>query len=242
MRTMLRSNALMATGPSAAPSPRPAEAIGGRRVCRSRTRRFVAILRPDSRGQAIAEFALLVPILFVLIMGLIEFAVAFNAVLGIQRASQNGAHMASIAGNILGADCLILDQIENDLQPPLNKAKIQEVQIERSSMAGNVVYAVTAYSRTGSTSCELNNDTTMTVPYTRTQNDYPVNQRCNVLSGCAAMTPTRSTVDNIGVMIRYRYDWITPLGDLLPFVGGDADGSRGWTFSKRNVFRMEPNL
>ena len=31
-------------------------------------------------------------------------------------------------------------------------------------------------------------------------------------------------------------------GDLLPFVGGDKDGSRGWTFSKRNVFRMEPNL
>jgi Flp pilus assembly protein TadG len=235
----------MAIGPSAAPSPRPADAGDrrrARRARRARTHRIIALLRPDSRGQAVAEFALLVPVLFVLIMGLIEFAVAFNAVLGIQRASQNGAHMASIAGNLLGADCLILDQIENDLQPPLNKARIQEVQIERSSMAGNVVYATTAYSRTGSTTCEINDSLTMTVPYTRTQNGYPVNQRCNVLSGCAAMSPARSTVDNIGVMIRYRYDWVTPLGDLLPFVGGDADGSRGWTFTKRNVFRMEPNL
>ena len=33
-----------------------------------------------------------------------------------------------------------------------------------------------------------------------------------------------------------------PLGTLLPFVGGDRDPSRGWTFAKRNVFRMEPNL
>lgn len=232
----------MATGPSAAPSLPPADRGGRRRARRSWRRLAVAVLRPSSRGQAIAEFALLVPILFVLIMGLIEFAVAFNAVLGIQRASQNGAHMASIAGNILGADCLILQQIEEDIQPPLNKARVQEVQIERSSMAGNVVYAVTAYTRTGSTSCDLNNNTTLTVPYTRTQNGYPVNQRCNVLSGCAAMSPARTTVDNVGVMIRYRYDWVTPLGDLLPFVGGSADGSRGWTFQKRNVFRMEPNL
>jgi Flp pilus assembly protein TadG len=232
----------MATGPSAAPSPRPAEPGGRRRARRSWTRTAIAILRPHSRGQAIAEFALLVPILFVLIMGLIEFAVAFNAVLGIQRASQNGAHTASIAGNMVGADCLILDQIESDLQPPLNEDRIREVQIERSSMAGNTVYAVTSYSRTGSMSCELNDGTTKTVPYTRTQNDYPANQRCNVLSGCPTLTPARSTVDNVGVMIRYRYDWITPLGDLLPFVGGDADGSRGWTFQKRNVFRMEPAL
>ena len=31
-------------------------------------------------------------------------------------------------------------------------------------------------------------------------------------------------------------------GTLLPFVGGDRDASTGWTFQKRNVFRMEPNL
>jgi hypothetical protein len=56
------------------------------------------------------------------------------------------------------------------------------------------------------------------------------------------MTPARSTVDNIGVMIRYRYTWVTPLGTLLPFVGGDGTEGAGWTFQKRNIFRMEPNL
>ncbi len=234
----------MATGPTAAPSPRPEAS----RAIRVRLRAAIALpgryaRHPRSRGQAITEFALLVPLLFVLILGLIEFAVAFNAVLGVQRASQNGAHTASIAGNIEGADCLILDEIENDLQPPLDRTNVLEIQIQRTALAGNAVYASTSYTRGGSTSCDLNNGTTMSVPYTRTANGYPVNQRCNVLSGCSTLSPARSTVDNVGIVVRYRYDWVTPLGDLLPFVGDDPGGSgRGWTFQKRNVFRMEPAL
>lgn len=232
----MRCHHAMAIGPSAAPSLR--HAVIGR--AGSAVRAFRR--RERSGGQALVEFALLIPIIFVLIMGLIEFAVAFNATLGINRASQNAAHMASLAGNLQGADCLILEQVEADVGPPNDKTHIQLVEIQRSAMAGNVVYAQNAWARTGSTTCELNNGTSITVPYTRTDNSYPVNQRCNVLSGCPTYSPARSTVDNIGVMIRYRYDWITPLGTLLPFVGGDRDASHGWTFQKRNVFRMEPNL
>ncbi len=55
-------------------------------------------------GQALVEFAILIPILFVLIMGLIEFAVAFNATLSVNRASQNAAHTASIAASTTDVD------------------------------------------------------------------------------------------------------------------------------------------
>jgi hypothetical protein len=234
----------MATGPSAAPSLRPAVLGGTRRALRGagRLTRRTLRHRPQSRGQALVEFALLIPILFVLIMGLIEFAVAFNAVLGVNKASQDSAHTASIAGNMEGADCLILQDIEATLQPPLDKTHVRSVEIQRTALAGNVIYAKNAFTRGGSMNCTLNNGTSISVPYTRTENGYPVNQRCNVLSGCNTLTPVRTTVDNIGVSITYRYDWITPLGTLLPFVGGDRDPSRGWTFTKRNVFRMEPNL
>ncbi len=226
----------MTHGLPAALSPRRTTPGGVRRALR----RFRH--RTRSRGQALVEFALILPILFVLIMGLLEFAVAFSATLGINRASQNAAHMASLAGNLQGADCLILQQVEQDVGTPNNKDRIQLVEIQRSALAGNVVYAQNAWVRSGATTCELNDGSSVSVPYTRTENGYPVNQRCNVLSGCPTYSPARSTVDNVGVMIRYRYDWITPLGTLLPFVGGDADTSRGWTFQKRNVFRMEPNL
>jgi Flp pilus assembly protein TadG len=238
----VRCHPVMASGPSAAPSPGHARALARRgvRTCLHAGRRL--LLHRRSRGQALVEFALILPILFVLIMGLIEFAMAFNAVLSINRASQNAAHTASIAGNMEGADCLILEQVEQDIGAPQNKNHIRTVEIQRTALAGNVVYATNSWSRSGNTSCSLNDGTSVTVPYTRTENGYPVNQRCNVLSGCPTYTPARTTVDNIGVAITYRYDWITPLGTLLPFVGGDKDASHGWTFSKRNVFRMEPNL
>jgi Flp pilus assembly protein TadG len=231
----------MAHGPHAALSSRRA-VLGGFGAARVRAALGRIRHRERSRGQALVEFALILPIIFVLIMGLIEFAVAFSATLGINRASQNAAHMASLAGNLQGADCLILQQVEDDIGPPINENRILSVDIERTALAGNVVYARNAWVRTGTTTCELNDGVSISVPYTRTENGYPVNQRCNVLSGCPTLSPPRSTVDNVGVAIRYRYDWITPLGTLLPFVGGDRDASRGWSFGKRNVFRMEPNL
>ena len=226
----------MALGPSAMPS--------SSRAVRGGIGRAVHALRhrERSRGQALVEFALVLPIIFVLIMGLLEFAVAFNATLGINRASQNAAHTASLAGNLQGADCLILEEVDSDIGPPNDKTHVKLVQIQRTAMAGNVVYGQNTWVRTGATTCQLNDGTSVSVPYTQTENGYPVNQRCNVLSGCLTYSPPRSTVDNVGVMIQYRYDWITPLGTLLPFVGGDRNASHGWTFQKRNVFRMEPNL
>jgi len=50
-------------------------------------------------------------------MGLLEFALAFQATLGINRASQQAALLASEAGNTNGADCLILQQVEADIGP-----------------------------------------------------------------------------------------------------------------------------
>ena len=50
-------------------------------------------------------------------------------------------------------------------------------------------------------------------------------------------------MDNIGVQIRYRHDWVTPLQGAMGLIGTtSSDGSGGWTFEQRNVFRMEPTL
>ena len=82
----------------------------------------------------------------------------------------------------------------------------------------------------------------MTVPYTATSTGYPDSQRCNVIAGCTAMSPARSTVDTIGVQVRYPYTWKTPLSSLVTMIGGNGSGGAGWTFNKRNVMRIEPVL
>ena len=193
-------------------------------------------------GQGLVEFTMVIPFVIVLLMALLEMALALNASLAVNRASQNGAHLAAIAGNTLGADCLVLRQIEADVAVPNNSNNISEVIIERTAMVGNLSYAQQTWTRSGSTTCTLPNGTDVTVPYALTLAGYPESQRCTVLGGCAAMTPARSTVDNIGVTVRYRHDWVTPLNGALTLLvqGGNSPSAGGWNFEQRNIFRMEP--
>ncbi len=219
-------------------------------------RRSSAIRRPilrrgrsasAERGQALVEFAFIIPVFLALVTGIIEFSLAFNATLGVNRASQEAAHMAAIAGNLTGADCLVLREIETNVSTPAQPSRIRRVEIQRTALTGNVVHARSIWTRTGSTTCTMTDGSTISVPYTVSSNGYPVSARCNVLSGCPTLGADRTTVDNIGVLIEYRYDWVTPLGAILPMIGesgpvAGGEAGRGWTFQKRNVFRMEPQL
>lgn len=191
-------------------------------------------------GQSLVEFALVIPLIMTLIMGALELSVAFAANIGVNRAAQGGAHMAAQAGDIAGADCLILDHIEQRVLAPTIPSQIEQVRVELTDLGGSVVRAVNIWSRSGSTQCPVADGLILTVPYTLLSATYPDSQRCNVLAGCPSMTPQRATVDSIGVSIRYRHHWITPLGGVIPMPGG-SDGS-GWVIEQRNIFRMEPHL
>ncbi|MEA2025779.1 MAG: TadE/TadG family type IV pilus assembly protein [Chloroflexota bacterium] len=198
-------------------------------------------------GQTLVEFAMVIPMLMVLLMALLEVGLALNASLAVNRASQHGAHIAASAGNIAGADCLILDAIEGDLSAPNKASNISEVLIERTAMVGNLTYAQQTWRRGGKTDCIKPDGTTVELPYTLTVNGYPESQRCPVLGGCLSLTPARSTVDNIGVTVRYRHDWVTPLNGALDLIapggsGGGGGSEGGWSFEQRNIFRIEPTL
>lgn len=196
----------------------------------------------DQVGQSLVEFSLILPLFVIVLMGLFEFAFAFNANLGINQASQNAALAASQAGNAGGSDCLILASVENDVQAPADRRNISEIQVQRTNPSGSNVFASNRYTRTGSTTCNVASGGTLTVPYTLVASGYPESQRCNVLAGCPTLAPPRMTVDTIGVQVEYRYSWSTPLGALRPLIGGSAAAGSGYTFTKRNVFRLEPVL
>lgn len=188
---------------------------------------------------------MVMPMLLVLFMSVLEFSLALNASLAVNRASQQGAHVAASAGNIAGADCLVLDAVESALGTPNSVDRISEVLIERTAMAGNQVYASQQWRRGGKTTCTYPDGTEVDVPYTRVLDAYPPDQRCTVLAGCPLLNPARSTVDNIGVTVRYTHAWVTPLNGALDMVvpgGGGGGSSTGWSFEQRNIFRMEPTL
>ncbi len=192
------------------------------------------------RGQALVEFAIIVPLLLLLVMGIIEFALAFNSSLGINRASQNAALVAAEAGNLPGADCMILTRIEQDIDSPIDKREITGIEIQRTNPSGITIFSRNTYTRSGATTCNLADGTPITVPYTATSTGYPVSQRCGVLSGCPTMVPARTTVDTIGIQINLRYNLRTPLNALMAIFSGGTSGTMD--FVQRSAFRMEPQL
>jgi Flp pilus assembly protein TadG len=213
---------------------------------RNRFRRALPRLRRVSfrgseDGATLVEFSLIFPIFMIMFMAVIEFSLAFNATLGINRASQDAALVASEAGNTPGGDCLILQTVEDEIGVPNRKSSIVTVQIQRTGPGGTNIYASQVYTRGGTLNCTMNDGTTMTAPYTATSTGYPSAQRCNIVAGCPTLTPVRTTVDNIAVQIRYTYTYQTPIGSLSNMLWHDPMGA-SWTFQKRNVFRMEPIL
>jgi Flp pilus assembly protein TadG len=213
---------------------------------RSRFRHGLCAMRRQSfrgseDGVTLVEFSLIFPIFMVLFMAIIEFSLAFNANLGINRASQDAGLVAAVAGNAPGADCWILDTIEQEIGAPNRKTNIGDVQIQRTGPGGANVYAYNKYTRGGSLTCTLADATRITVPYTAVSIGYPEAQRCNLSSGCPLLTPARNLVDNIAVQISYTYTYQTPIGSLSKLLWNDPM-ARTWTFQKRNVFRMEPIL
>ncbi len=199
---------------------------------------------PAQSGQTLVEFALIMPIIMVVFMAVLEVALAFNAFIAVNRASQNAGHLAAIMTNQAGTDCLILQQVEEDVSSPNRRQNIINVVVERTALAGNRSFQEQHYSRVGSMDCTLPDGTEINVPYTHDLGAdplplYPEEDRCPVLKGCPGLGADRTTVDNIGVKVRYRHDWITPLSVTMDFLPG---GSSGWSFTQRNIFRMEPTL
>ena len=196
-----------------------------------------ALRRHRVRGQSLVEFALVIPIFFTLLVGVIEFSLALNAVLAVNFASRDASLIASEAGNTVGADCAVLRTVQDRIDAPASDDRIIDVTIYRANTVGQAVPVGSpeqnVYARGGSMVCALPGDPTSTVAFHLVGSaGYPETTRCNDLAGCGA----GRTLDHIGVDIRYAYSWATPLKNLVGLNGG------GYTIDKSNSMRMEPVL
>jgi Flp pilus assembly protein TadG len=201
---------------------------GGRQQSPDRRRRL-------GRGQTLVEFALVLPLFMLVLMGVIEFGFLFNSFLAVNFASREASLTASEAGIAGHSDCLILNAIEQSIGPPSDRAQITRVEIFRANLNGTKSADVTTYTRGGSTPCVLpvTEPAMSPVPYTVGANGYPPLNRCNRVAGC---TVTPSGVDQIGVEVTYSYNWHTPLGSIFGGAGGTTLLING------NVTRMVPVL
>ena len=207
--------------------------------------------RPRSRrrdGQVLVEFALVIPIFLILFMAILEFGFVFNALLGINYATRDAALIAAEAGSTagvdgagrdVGADCLILQSVEQDVTAPADNRRITEVRIYRSNISGTQLGSLAnVYQRGGPTTCTYPSGT-ITVPYALVGSvGYPGSSRCDVVAGCPndGSGFAHPGLDTIGVLVSYRHTWRTPFSALI---GG---GGTGYDMVKSNATRMEPVL
>lgn len=190
-------------------------------------------LDASSDGQAMVEFGLALPIFILLVIGLVEFSLAFNATLAINFASREAALIGAESGSDAIADCRILQTIENSVTSPAQADRIDAVRVYRAGINGNEL-AANVYSRGGNITCEFWDGVEtqeITVNYTLLVEGYPVSGRCNQLEGCAG-----TELDTIGVAIEYTHGWVTPLAGIVTLNGN------GFTFTSSNAMRMEPVL
>lgn len=188
-----------------------------------------AAKRGRQGGQALVEFALVIPIFITMLLSFVEFAFTFNAVLATDFSSRDAALAGAEAGNNAGADCVILQTVESDMSAPSDPTQIQQVEIYRTDSGGSIGPS-TIYTRTGSMDCKFPDGTIRPMPYEQGQNDYDAFDRCNILAGCE--DPDRP-IDHIGVKVTYRYLWKTPIGQAI---------SSWMDVFRSNSMRMEPVL
>ncbi len=196
--------------------------------------RRTIIRRPNSKGQALVEFAFVFPLFMVLLVGVIEYGFLMNATLASSYATRDASLIAAEAGNASGADCAILKKIEDDVNGPSDPANISQVQIYWADPVTGAVKGsnVDTYTRsaTPSFSCPLGGVLIHLNYVSPGSIGYLDTSRCNVVNGC----PGHTGLDTIGVQVTYNYTWRTPLKNLLNFAGP------GWTVVKSNSMEMEP--
>ena len=189
---------------------------------------MTAVARADrrrgQRGQGLVELALIVPVFTLLLLGMLEFGLAFNHYMTLEYATREGARVASALNNGGSSNCLAggVDIYAIDEQTvaavqrllkspgsPVTLADVSEVRTYRANAVGEQIGSqanVWTYSAAGGPLVDG-----ARLDFRRTSAGWPVCGRDN-------STPNP---DSVGVRVYYTYRLSTPLGAIMRMLGGN---------------------
>ena len=200
-----------------------------RRTARSFLRRSHA----GQRGQGMVEFAIIVPVFLLLLMGMLEFGFVFTHNLTLEYATREGARAGSALSNggskATPAICASIDQniinaVTKVLKSPGSPIvgypnAVTSIQIWQASSSGNPVSTtVNTWTNKGDGS------------FTFTPPGSPVWTPCTR----DAIPPS----DSIGVSLTYTYTMVTPLGAIEKFFG--PSGPATLQMTDKTVMSLNP--
>jgi Flp pilus assembly protein TadG len=95
------------------------------------------------KGQSFVEFALVLPVLLIIIMAILEFGLMFNAYITISNASREGARLGSLGGS----DIEIVQRVVQT-SPVLDSTKITVTVTPATRTRGDMLRVLVSYDYT----------------------------------------------------------------------------------------------
>jgi hypothetical protein len=177
----------------------------------------------DERGQAVTEMALMLPLLFVLVLGVIELTTAIHEAMTIAAATREGARVAGALVNGGGTLGCGSDQSPNaSTVDPLVIAAVQRVltgsgaQISLADVSAIRIYKSTP---SGTEMSGFANQWT----YAANAGPLIAGQRLDFVEQSSAWQACSrnnvSPADSAGISVRYLYRGRTPLRYFIPGLG-----------------------
>lgn len=196
------------------------------------------------RGQGLVEFAALLPLIAVLLLGVLEFGTAFDHHVTLEYATREGARSGSAlanGGGTLGCgsgqspnaskvDPLIIEAVQRVLTSPgspIKLSNIQQIRIYKSNSSGGKSGPVNVWVYTPGAGPT---PTGSTEKLDFSQSGTAGWSVCSRNNGNPA--------DVLGVSVTYRYQYTTGLGQVMRFVGGATASTL--TFTDKTVMNLNP--
>jgi len=211
-------------------------------MTRLMARRRAHVRRTSGRGQGLVEFALLVPVFMLILLGLLEFGMVFDHTMTITTATREGARNGAAFANgntttmvcatSVDVDKYIIAAVQRVLKAPGSQVVLRDtttISIYKSAADGTVSGGL---SNTWTYSPNAGNPVVDSTPL-----DFAPPPGIATWNAC-----TRSnggaTPDSLGVSISYQYQYVTPLPAVLGFFG--PKGSGGLTITDHSVMSLNP--
>lgn len=180
--------------------------------------------RDKERGASLIEASIIVPVLILVVIGILEFGLAFKDYLTVSYLSREGARIGALAGDDTAADCAILIGI-GELATPGDLARIDRIEIYQASQSTGAQGATNvAVPNPPNDPTQCNVPAQPTDGWTITSVGWPATSR-NTAVGT-------NPLDIVGVRVILTRSWITGFG---PF-----DGTA--TVDETTITRMEPEV
>lgn len=193
--------------------------------------------RNGVRGQGLVEFAVLVPVFFLLLLGMLEFGLAYTHDQTLAYATREGARTGASLGvgnssypcTTPNFDAPIVAAVERILESPgspITMSNVQSIKIYRANAAGDPTGSVNTWS--------------LAIGGGPIVDGKPLDfmQTTSGWNPCARNNGVNA--DALGVSLSYTYKFETPFGGIIKLISGSNWSSLAMT--DKTVMNLNPTV